>query len=143
MALTNLTFGNSSIKSYLCTLPTFIATMADQMESPSENVRKATSHLFRNLAWKADRASELVLSDSGVVNILVASAMRLAAQSMVVTQRGRSVEPGRDEQTLKVILSAVWNLSANCMKNKADICEETGSFVFLVKLLSISSQLIV
>ena len=143
MALTNLTFGSSSTKSYLCTLPTFIAIMADQLESPSENVRKATSHLFRNLAWKADRASQLVLSDSGVVNILVSSAMRLAAKSMVVTQRGRSVEPGRDEQTLKVILSAVWNLSAHCRKNKADICEETGSLVFLVELLRSSSQTIV
>ena len=143
MALTNLTFGNSSIKSYLCTLPTFIAIMADHLESSSENLRKATSHLFRNLAWKADRASKLVLRDSGVVNILISSAMRLAAESMVVTQKGRTVEPGKSEQTLKVILSAVWNLSAHCRKNKADICEETGSLVFLVELLRSSSQTLV
>ena len=143
MALTNLTFGNSSIKSYLCTLPTFINIMVDQLESQTENLRKAISHLFRNLAWKADKASKIVLSDSGVVSILISSAMRLSAKSMVVTQIGRTVEPGRDEQTLKVILSALWNLSAHCRKNKSDICEETGSLVFLVELLRSSSKTIV
>ena len=143
VALTNLTFGNSSIKSYLCTLPTFIGIMVDNLESPVDNLRKATSHLFRNLAWKADKASKLILSDSGVVKILISNAMRLAAKTMIVTPRGRSVEPGKDEQTLKVMLSALWNLSAHCKKNKADICEETGSLVFLVELLRSSSETIV
>ena len=87
--------------------------------------------------------TKIVLCDSGVVNILISSAMRLAAESMVVTQKGRTFEAGKSEQTLKVILSAVWNLSAHCRKNKADICEETGSLVFLVELLRSSSQTLV
>ena len=143
VALTNLTFGNSSIKSYLCTLPTFVHIMVDQLESPIENLRKATSHLFRNLAWKADKPSKIVLMESGVVSILISCAMRLSTKSMVVTPRGRTVEPGRDEQTLKVILSALWNLSAHCRKNKSDICDEIGSLVFVVELLRSTSTTIV
>jgi hypothetical protein len=34
-----------------------------------------------------------------------------------------------------VILSALWNLSAHCKKNKADVCSIEGSLVFLVQLL--------
>ena len=143
VALTNLTFGNTNIKSYLCTLPSFIACMVDNLEAPVDNLSKATSHLFRNLAWKADKASKLILSDSGVVKILISNAMRLAAKSMVVTQRGRSVEPGKDEQSLKVMLSGLWNLSAHNKKNKADICEEKGSLIFLVEMLRSSSETIV
>ena len=110
--------------------------MVDLLESPVENVQKATSHLFRNLAWKADKPSKLVLSNSGVVPILISSAMRLSAKVMIVTKKGRTVDPGKNEQALKVLLSALWNLSAHCNKNKEDICEEPGSLVFLVELLT-------
>ena len=46
--------------------------------------------------------------------------MRLASQHLVITKRGRTVEPGPGprEHTLKVVLSALWNLSAHCRKNK-------------------------
>ena len=51
---------------------------------------------------------------------LAVTAMRLASSHLVITARGRTVEPGPGprEQTLKVVLSALWNLSAHCRKNK-------------------------
>ena len=60
IALTNLTFGNSRVKSYLCTLPGFIAAVVDLLESENENLHKASSHLLRNLAWKADKPSKVI-----------------------------------------------------------------------------------
>ena len=48
VALTNLTFGNASIKAYLCSFPSFVDTMVGQLEATAwENLRKATAHLFR------------------------------------------------------------------------------------------------
>ena len=59
VALTNLTFGNATIKSYLCSFPGFVDTMVGQLDTSGwENLRKATAHLFRNLAWKADKSSK-------------------------------------------------------------------------------------
>jgi hypothetical protein len=60
VALTNLTFGNAQIKSFLCSFAGFIPIMVGQLESPFETLRKATAHLFRNLAWKADKNSKQV-----------------------------------------------------------------------------------
>jgi hypothetical protein len=60
VALTNLTFGNAAIKSFLCSFTGFIPIMVGQLESPFETLRKATAHLFRNLAWKADKNSKMV-----------------------------------------------------------------------------------
>jgi len=41
--------------------------MVGQLESPFETLRKATAHLFRNLAWKADKNSKQVnLSFNGI-----------------------------------------------------------------------------
>ena len=34
-----------------------------------------------------------------------------------------------------MVLSALWNMSAHCARNKAAICEEPGCLVFLVQLL--------
>lgn len=42
----------------------------------------------------------------------------------------------RNENTLKAILSALWNLSAHCSKNKAEFCNVEGSLAFLVNMLS-------
>ena len=60
IALTNLTFGNQSIKSYLCSSAGFVPAMVQQLGDASspDALRKATAHLFRNLAWKADRPSK-------------------------------------------------------------------------------------
>ena len=143
ITLTNLTFGNSSIKSYLCTAPGFIPALVDLLESNTELLHKAASHLLRNLAWKADKASKVSLSRGGVVSILVSTAMRISANHLKLTARGRTVEPGASEQTIKVVLSALWNLSAHCRRNKVEVCEEPGSLVFLVELLRSSSTTIV
>lgn len=40
------------------------------------------------------------------------------------------------ENTLKSILSALWNLSAHCTENKAEICAVEGALGFLVEMLS-------
>ena len=118
VALTNLTFGNASIKSYLCGYPSFVTIMVDQLrpagvlrQMSSDNLRKATAHLFRNLAWKADKSSKQVLAESDVVSVLVRAAMDVA--SRMTSPDAKDVEPA-----LKVILSALWNLSAHCRKNK-------------------------
>ena len=44
---------------------------------------------------------------------------------------------------LQVILSALWNLSAHCKKNKSDVCSLEGSLVFLVQLLRSKSTAVV
>lgn len=109
VALTNLTFGNGRIKSFLCGFPGFIPIMVAQLaRSTSDNLRKATAHLFRNLAWKADKSSKQTLSESNVVSVLMQAAIT-----------SHPIEPeSKEEPTLKVILSALWNLSAHCKKNK-------------------------
>ena len=144
VALTNLTFGNATIKSYLCSFPGFVDTMVGQLDTSGwENLRKATAHLFRNLAWKADKSSKQVLSESRVVSVLMEAAMAVSSRALTETPAGLAVEPGREEPTLKVILSALWNLSAHCKKNKADVCSIPGSLVFLVQLLRSRSTAVV
>lgn len=44
------------------------------------------------------------------------------------------------ESTLKSVLSALWNLSAHCTENKADICAVEGALAFLVSTLTYRSQ---
>ena len=132
VALTNLTFGNARIKSFLCSFPGFIHIMVAQLAcSTTDSLIKATAHLFRNLAWKADKSSKQTLSESNVVKVLMQAGIT------------SPIEPEAKEDTLKVILSALWNLSAHCRKNKADICSMNGSLAFLVTLLQHKSPAIV
>ena len=153
VALTNMTFGKANIKSFLCTSPDFITLMVKQLQCHSEvnhelpsrlhryslqqnvtpssaieNLRKATAHLFRNLAWKADKKSRQLLSDSEVVSVLLRSAMDVSIAAIEVSEGGKPLDykdistykslPKEVEPLLKVILSALWNLSAHCRKNK-------------------------
>ena len=83
-----------------------------------DNLRKATAHLFRNLAWKADRSSKQVLADSDVVTVLVGAAMDVSSRA--ASAQGKEVSAASAEPALTVILSALWNLSAHCRKNKVD-----------------------
>uniref|UniRef100_A0A8C3D4T7 Signal recognition particle 19 kDa protein n=3 Tax=Corvus TaxID=30420 RepID=A0A8C3D4T7_CORMO len=46
----------------------------------------------------------------------------------------------KKESTLKSVLSALWNLSAHCTGNKADICAVDGALAFLVGTLTYRSQ---
>lgn len=48
--------------------------------------------------------------------------------------------PLLQESTLKSVLSALWNLSAHCTENKADICAVDGALAFLVGTLTYRSQ---
>ena len=144
VALTNLTFGNASVKSYLASFPGFVEIMVNQLECNWENLRKATAHLFRNLAWKADKGSKSILAESKVVQVLLGAAMTVGSKCLVDTPMGLAVEPNReDESSLKVILSALWNLSAHCKKNKSDVCGQEESLVFLVQLLRSKSTSVV
>ena len=68
---------------------------------------------FRNLAWKADKKSKEVLSNSNVVTVLMMAAMEVSMRMAESEEASAKEEP-----TLKVVLSALWNLSAHCGKNK-------------------------
>ena len=136
VALTNLTFGNTKIKSFLCSYTGFIPIMVAQLAScSSERLIKATAHLFRNLAWKADKSSKQTLSQSNVVSVLMRAAM--------AAFNGVTAYESKEEPTLKVILSALWNLSSHGQKNKADVCSINGGLAFLVALLRQKSTSIV
>lgn len=64
-----------------------------------------------------------MLREVGAVTILVKAAME-----------------AEKESTLKSILSALWNLSAHCSANKADICLVDGALAFLVSTLTYKSK---
>ena len=83
---------------------------------------QVAASVLRNLSWRADLASKKTLREVGAVATLMAAAMRVTKES-----------------TLKSILSALWNLSAHCTENKADICAVEGSLVFLVSTLTYRS----
>ena len=56
-----------------------------QLEGGWENLRKATAHLFRNLAWKADKNSKAILSSSRVVTVLITATMEVGERNMAVS----------------------------------------------------------
>lgn len=80
---------------------------------------QVTASVLRNLSWRADASSRTILREVGSVPALMSAAMI-----------------SRKESTLKSILSALWNLSAHCSMNKADICSVEGALGFLVDMLS-------
>lgn len=84
---------------------------------------QVTASVLRNLSWRADPASKRILREVGAVTILVKAAME-----------------AEKESTLKSILSALWNLSAHCSANKADICLVDGALAFLVSTLTYKSK---
>ncbi|XP_076254501.1 uncharacterized protein LOC143192764 isoform X3 [Rhynchophorus ferrugineus] len=119
MALTNLTFGDGGNKALLCSLRDFMRSLVAQLQSPSDELRQVTASVLRNLSWRADSTSKEVLRDIGSVAALMRAAMLQ-----------------NKENTLKSILSALWNLSAHCTENKAEICAVQGALGFLVNMLS-------
>lgn len=74
--------------------------------------------MIRNLSWRADGNMKDVLNEIGTVKVLTAAAMKCTM-----------------ENTLKAILSALWNLSNHCAKNKAEFCEQLGAIEFLIDML--------
>lgn len=119
MALTNLTFGHSQNKSLLCSFRDFMKCLVAQLKSQSDELRQVTASVIRNLSWRADASSRLILREVGSVPALMSAA--------IISHK---------ESTLKSILSALWNLSAHCSMNKADICGVEGALGFLVDMLS-------
>jgi len=81
-------------------------------------VFQVSASVIRNLSWRADSSSKLALREAG-------TATALTHATMLPTT----------EQVLKSILSALWNVSAHCVENKAAICAVPGSLEFLISLL--------
>uniref|UniRef100_T1GHW4 Adenomatous polyposis coli protein n=1 Tax=Megaselia scalaris TaxID=36166 RepID=T1GHW4_MEGSC len=52
-----------------------------------------------------------------------------------ITALTKAAMKNENENTLKAILSALWNLSAHCSQNKAEFCSVDGSLSFLVTML--------
>ncbi|XP_054281505.1 adenomatous polyposis coli homolog isoform X2 [Macrosteles quadrilineatus] len=118
MALTNLTFGDCNNKALLCSMRGFLVALVGQLQSPSEDLRQVTASVLRNLSWRADAQSKQALRQVDACTALMVTAMDV-----------------KKESTIKSVLSALWNLSAHCNMNKADICAVKGSLKFLVEML--------
>ena len=122
MALTNLTFGDGTNKALLCSMKSSMVALVAQLTNQNEDLCQVAASVLRNLSWKADLASKKTLREVGAVTTLMRSAMMV-----------------KKETTLKSILSALWNLSAHCSENKADICAVEGALEFLVSTLTYKS----
>ncbi|XP_036382062.1 adenomatous polyposis coli protein-like isoform X2 [Megalops cyprinoides] len=123
MALTNLTFGDVANKSTLCSMKGCMRAMVAQLKSESEDLQQVIASVLRNLSWRADVNSKQTLREVGSVKALMECALDV-----------------QKESTLKSVLSALWNLSAHCTENKADICTVDGALAFLVSTLTYRSQ---
>lgn len=119
MTLTNLTFGDGNNKALLCSNKSFMKSLVMQIESSSDELVQVTASVLRNLSWRADGNMKLILNEIGAVKILTKAAMSCT-----------------QENTLKSILSALWNLSNHCSINKAEFCECEGAIDFLIDMLN-------
>ncbi|XP_024116935.1 adenomatous polyposis coli protein [Oryzias melastigma] len=119
MALTNLTFGDVANKATLCSMKGCMRAMVAQLKSESEDLQQVIASVLRNLSWRADVNSKKTLREVGSVRALMGCALDV-----------------QKESTLKSVLSALWNLSAHCTENKADICAVDGALAFLVGTLN-------
>ncbi|XP_029327926.1 adenomatous polyposis coli protein isoform X11 [Mus caroli] len=123
MALTNLTFGDVANKATLCSMKGCMRALVAQLKSESEDLQQVIASVLRNLSWRADVNSKKTLREVGSVKALMECALEV-----------------KKESTLKSVLSALWNLSAHCTENKADICAVDGALAFLVGTLTYRSQ---
>ncbi|NXE29031.1 APC protein, partial [Ardeotis kori] len=123
MALTNLTFGDVANKATLCSMKDCMRALVAQLKSESEDLQQVIASVLRNLSWRADLNSKKILREVESVKALMECALEV-----------------KKESTLKSILSALWNLSAHCIENKADICAVDGALAFLVGTLTYWSQ---
>ncbi|XP_028299936.1 adenomatous polyposis coli protein 2-like [Gouania willdenowi] len=123
MALTNLTFGDVVNKATLCSRKDCLLALVSQLSSDSEELHQVVSSILRNLSWRADISSKRVLRDIGCVPALMTCALQATKES-----------------TLKSLLSALWNLSAHSIDNKASLCAVDGALSFLVSTLTYRCQ---
>ncbi|KAH8383375.1 hypothetical protein KR009_008247 [Drosophila setifemur] len=121
MALTNLTFGDENVhnKSYLCGQRQFMEVVIAQVNTAPDELLQVLAGVLRNLSWRADKHMKTIFNELGTVTALARAAMQ-----------------NKSENTLKAILSALWNLSAHCSTNKAEFCSVDGALAFLVSMLS-------
>jgi len=117
MALTNLTFGDVANKATLCSMKGCMRALVAQLKSESEDLQQVIASVLRNLSWRADVNSKKTLREVGSVKALMECALEV-----------------KKESTLKSVLSALWNLSAHCTENKADICAVDGALAFWLAL---------
>lgn len=119
MTLTNLTFGDEVNKALLCQQKLFMEALVAQLDAAPDDLLQVTASVLRNLSWRADANMKAVLNEIGTVTALAHAAMK-----------------NKSENTLKAILSALWNLSAHCSTNKAEFCAVDGALAFLVDTLT-------
>lgn len=119
MSLINLTFGESGNKTLLCSFRDFMRHLVVQLQSGNDELRQVTASVLRNLSWRADGSSKEILREVGTVSGLMKAAI---------------IKSNR-ENTLKSILSALWNLSGHSIENKSEICAVDGALGFLVDML--------
>ncbi|XP_026816490.1 uncharacterized protein LOC113556003 isoform X1 [Rhopalosiphum maidis] len=124
MALTNLTFGDATTKTLLCSFKQFLKVLILQLQIQCEDLRQVTASVLRNLSWRADPHSKEILRDVGAVKALMEASMK-----------------ANKETTMKSFLSALWNFSAHSPENKEEICKVEGAIEFLIKTLSGTSSL--
>uniref|UniRef100_A0A182N0A3 BTB domain-containing protein n=1 Tax=Anopheles dirus TaxID=7168 RepID=A0A182N0A3_9DIPT len=118
MVLTNLTFGQGNNKALLCSNRDFMRALVSQLTCPE--LVQVTASVLRNLSWRADPITKQTLVEIDAVTLLTEAAMRCTVNG---------------ENTLKSILSALWNLSNHCAQNRAKICEVPGALELLIDLL--------
>ncbi|KAG8456309.1 hypothetical protein GDO86_002191 [Hymenochirus boettgeri] len=121
--LNKLTFGDVANKATLCSMKSCMRALVAQLKSESEDLQQVIASVLRNLSWRADVNSKKTLREVGSVKALMECALEV-----------------KKESTLKSVLSALWNLSAHCTENKADICSVDGALAFLVGTLTYRSQ---
>lgn len=95
-----------------------------QIDTDADDLLPVTANVLRNLSWRADNNMKTTLKELNTVTALTLAAMKNESK----------------ETTLRAILSALWNLSAHCSKNKAEFCMVDGALAFLVKMLKLKSD---
>lgn len=121
MTLTNLTFGDGNNKTLLCANQKFMTYLIKQVQSESDELVQVTASVIRNLSWRADSHIKKILNDLDTVKTLTMAAIKCT-----------------NENTLKAILSALWNLS-NSSQSKKDFCKCNGAISFIVDMLNYNS----
>lgn len=119
MALTNLTFGDGNNKALLCANKEFMKALVAQIATDADDLLQVTSNVLRNLSWRADQDMKNVLREIGTVTALTKVAMK-----------------NKNENTLRAVMSALWNLSAHSSENKDELLLVEGALPFLVEMLT-------
>lgn len=118
MALTNLTFNHDENKRLLCANRDFMKVLVAQIDSNSNELIQVTANVLRNLSWHPKENVKTVLNEIKTVTALTIAVLK-----------------NTNENTIRAILSAMWNLSAN-PGNRKEFCELDGAVSFIVDMLT-------